>query len=788
MADLNTLFGLGKAAPSIPDVGAPALSTYEDEDLLKLWKDIREECVDPWPVFERQWQRNILYVLGRQWIEYYASSGWRDKRLAQWVPRPVTNKCKETVQAIRAMFSAIKLGANVRPNGADPKDVSAAATGDELQPILHESHKMQTAQNEADFWLLTCGNAFLHTYVDYNIANGMTEDPSETCLQCDKTYKTSEIADAGNACPDCGATAFTAALDEAGQPIVERKPKGRPTTTTLSPLELTMPNEAVRFSDVPYVVRRRWRSKRYYESHPVLKDLVPEMSWTKSSGDPSLQLFKNLSRYNDMGLGVLPSYLSGGISGNPHDEGITEYEVWMKPTEAYPDGLVFRVAGEKEGPKIIHLEEAEALPGPLPYKDADGAPLFTFTHMGYEHVGGRILASGPLDVAIQKQDQINQVDSSILLNTNRMSNNTWLVPKGAEPTKITGMPGLVIEWNAMAFGGTAKPERLEGIGPHPSLFQIREQYLRDFEELVGTFDIMKGQKPSGVEAFTALQLLKEVSQSRFSSVFVARGGAYADWLKFALELEREFGPDERTKAVLSPARRWTFESFKRAQLQGSISVVVEDGSNVPKTSLGMRAALDHGHQLGLVNLQDPDQQYEGLKLMGLTKMVPSLDLQVQSALQKQEAFEEWAANPMQMQQSLMRAQGEMQQFQQQLATTPMEPGMSLPTPPSVTAHTPLKWLPWYSGIVHRQEFLKWANSDNIRELLQQQPALEAFLVTHLQEIEQGMLQQAQFSLMLTAPVMPMEGAGRAMTNSNQESTTDLEPKGTGQGAQNSGPA
>ena len=326
------------------------------------------------------------------------------------------------------------------------------------------------------------------------------------------------------------------------------------------------------------------------------------------------------------------------------------------------------------------------------------------------------------------------------------------------------------------------------MGPHPSLFQIREQYLRDFEELVGTFDIMKGQKPSGVEAFSALQLLKEVSQGRFASVFAARGLAHKDWFKFAIELEREFGPDETTKAVLSPARRWTFETFKRSQLQGSVAVIVEDGSNVPKTSLGMRAALDHGHQLGLVNLQDPDQQYEGLKLMGLAKMVPGLDLQVQSALQKQDAFEQWVANPQRMQQSLQRAAGEMQQFQQQLATTPMQLGMPPPTPPSVTAHTPLKWLPWYSGIVHRQEFLKWANSDTIRELLKTQPALEVFLTTHLQEIEQGTMQQAQFSQMLLAPMPPMEGAGRAMANSNQESTTDIEPKGTKQSAQGQGPA
>lgn len=801
--DLNSLFGASsdtaKPTPPPTSPGQP-VGDYSDEDLLAIWKDVKLECVDPWPIFERQWHRNILYTLGRQWIEFYASVGWRDKRMAQWVPRPVTNKCKETLQAIRAMFTAIKLSVNARPNGADPKNVSAASTADDLQPILHDNHCMNQVQTEADFWLIVCGNSFLHTYVDYDIKYGTVTDPSLTCADCGGEYKTTEIVETNDACPGCGSPNLTPAVDEAGQPILNSSPKGRPTTTALSPLELTFMNSPVRFDDLPYVVRRRWREKRYYESHPTLKDLVPTISWQKSSTDPSLQLFKNLGRYNDMGIGVLPSSLSGGLSGASFEEGITEYEVWMKPTATYPEGLVFRVIGDKDSPMIVHLEDTEALPGPLPYKDASGTPLFTFAHAGYEHVGGRVLASGPLDVIIQKQDQLNQLDSSILLTTNRMANPVWMMPKGAEPTKVTGMPGLVIEWNAMAFGGTAKPERLEGMGPHPSMFTIREQYLRDIEELAGTFDIIKGQKPTGIEAFSALQLLVERSQARFASVFTSRGEAYKNWFKFAVELEREFGPDETTKAVMSPARRWTFETFKRAQLNGDVAMIVEDGSSVPKTSLGMRAALDHASQLGMVNLTDPDQQYEALKLMGLTKMVPGLDVQVQSALQKQEAFEEWAANPQAVQQSLMQSQQEMMQYQQTLATTQQQSletaqaGVQAPAPPpppSLNAHNPLKWLPWFTAIVHRQEFLKWANSDNIRDLLAQQPLLEALLVAHLQEIEQAMVQQAQLGMMVAAggmPEKPMEGGGRAMSNSNNESSKGITPKGSNESATHQGPA
>src|SRR5206468_37960 len=153
---------------------------------------------------------------------------------------------------------------------------------------------------------------------------------------------------------------------------------------------------------------------------------------------------------------------------------------------------------------------------------------------------------------------------------------------------------------------------------------------------------------------------------------------------FAIELEREFGPNERTKAILTPARTWTFQTFQRAQLQGSLTVVVEDGSTTPKTNLGMRAAVEHANTLGMLNMQDPDQQYEGLKLFGLTKMVPTLDIHVQSALQKQQAFETWVVDPQMVQQWLLQEQKIQQDYElavsqatlaqaQSMATVSMEP-------------------------------------------------------------------------------------------------------------------
>lgn len=745
--------------------------TYDDQELLDLWETVKKESFDNRWVFERQWQRNIWYVLGRQWIEYQSRyGGWRDKRLAAWIPRPVTNKCKEAVQAIRAMFTSIHLGVNVRPIGTGPEDVAAAGTADELAPLLHEVHKMDQAMTEFDFWLLVTGNAFLHTYVDYDMKHGTIAITSEECMGCGLVTESNQLAGAQPMCPACGGTQFQPALDETGQPIERHEPKGMPSTMVLSPLEISFPHSYTRFDEVPYVIRSRWRTKRYYESQPALKEFAKTLTWQKAPTDHSLSLFTSLSQTND--LGVTPILWSEGSGrGSQVDEGLPEYEVWMKPCEAYPKGLVFRVAGDGDA-KIVHLEEQEQLPGPLPYRDAADNPLFTFTHATFEQVGGRILGSGPLDVIIQKQDQINQLDSQVMLCLTRMGNPVWLKPKGSEIQKLTGMPGLVISYNALTSGPGVKPERIPGIPLDGSVMALREQYLKDIEELSGTFDIMKGQKPTGVEAFSAIQALIERSQARFSSVFMSRGLAYKAWVKFALELEREFGPNERTKAVLTPARSWTFKSFQRAQLQGAFEVIVEDGSTTPKTNLGMRAAVEHANSLRMLNMQDPDQQYEGLKLFGLTRMVPTLDIHVQAALQKQQAFEEWVRNPQKVQafqatvnQKALVYQQQIQGANQQAVQNPGIPRPPVQDPGSMLVGTPLEWLPWYNPVIHMQEFIKWANDDRVRDLLKADPLVQKILTMHHQEMQA-----------VLAPPMPVPGPGGApgggavgMANSNQNS-------------------
>ena len=212
----------------------------------------------------------------------------------------------------------------------------------------------------------------------------------------------------------------------------------------------------------------------------------------------------------------------------------------------------------------------------------------------------------------------------------------------------------------------------------------------------------------------------------------------------------------------------------------------------------MRAALEHANQLGMLDMKDPDQRYEGLKLFGLTRMAPTLDIHVQAALQKQQAFEQWAVNEQALQASMQQTEQSFQQHMQQAAqvqpTGQVDPMTGQPVPPempplpSILEFTPLKWHKWYNPQIHRQEFLKWANGDRVRELLRAKPQMEQLLDAHMQEMDQAAMNEALMLQQMTNPAPPpVTPSSGAMQRSNTESTSGNEPKGTGQGAQNAGP-
>jgi hypothetical protein len=707
----NTVFGSAiqtnslSATTAQPTVPPPLGPQYDEQRLLTMFDTLKRESTEYRWIWEREWLRDLFYVANRQWIFFHPTRReWVDKRLQKWIPRPVTNKMAETLQAIRTNLGAINLTTVARPVGHDTESIASAEIANQMAPLIHEEHEMDQVMRESDFWLIACGNACLQVSWDKDTRFNRVFIPHEQCLTCGAVVPPQAIVDAGQHCPNCGGTHLQKAEgppgpDGKGKPIGDWVSFGKGKTTALSPFEYAFPPNITRFDELPYLIRLRWRDKHWFEANKP--ELVSKITWEKSPADRSLQIFKSLALTNDVGTGSQFAYL--GAAGAHTVEGITEYELWLRPTPEFPTGLVMRVLGDKS-PMLLQLPE-EGIPGPFPYTDIEGNPLFPFMHAQYEHMGGRLLGRSAISPLIQKQDQLNQIDSLIQLIVQRMANPVWVVPEGAGIEHFTGEPGLVMKWNPLAAGGLGKPERLGGQEVPGTVYQLREQIIKDIEDLSGAFDIIKGQKPTGVEAFSALQLLVERSQSRFTSVFQARGEMYRRWFGIAIELERQFGPQQRTWAIVGPNRGYSFQHFENAQLQGQVTFQIEDGSNMPKTALGKRAAIEQANQLQLLDPADPDQKYALLENFGLSDLVPTLNIHVQAALQIQDSFEKWVEQP----------QG-----------------------PS-----PLVVKPWFDPHIHWVERIKWLNNDKMREILASDPALEGIITAHLQMLQMLMAPPVQ---------------------------------------------
>ncbi len=308
-----------------------------------------------------------------------------------------------------------------------------------------------------------------------------------------------------------------------------------------------------------------------------------------------------------------------------------------------------------------------------------------------------------------------------------MGSPVWLQEKGSQVQRFYGMPGQIVEWVRVGQNG-GEPKKIDGSNPPNATFTMRQQYLGDFEEATGTYDVVKGTKPSGVAAYSALQLLVEQSQSRFNTSFKARGEAYRQWAQVAFELERKYGPTERIHNVMGPNRGWIAKVFQNADLQAGVMLIVEDGTNKPRTSLAKRAALEHGNQMGLMNFDNPDEKHAALTMIGITELNPTLDADVMSACQEQQMVVEWAAR------------GEYQ--------TPM----------------PFVRMPWHDDATHFAEHRKWMNSDEAREILVQAGPYAGLIIEawgkHLADHQMNLMRQQMLNAMGQAgPGGPMLGGG-----------------------------
>lgn len=559
------------------------------------------------------WQRNHLYLDGLQWLVFDGSvaTGGIWKRLDvsrqnEFIPRPVTNYLFDTFQTLKSYLIKTKPRSSVFPNTELYQDKMAAKIAELCLEANWERLKEQPNYEYAAACLVTYGTVFKKSYWD------------TSSLVMAKVPKMTQIPKMDPATGlQVGMEEIQAMDPETGDPLFDQIPLGDVNTDVVEPYRLCLDPLANDIHKIRWVMEYSvqplaWIKEIYGkdpQSSPGYTGLALEVEEEKNL-QGSLKRFYQLK--NSSGL---KQRIEGGTSLGSTEEHLTNSavvkEYYERPSQQYPNGRLVVVANNKT-----------LYAGDSPYIGTELGDWHPYSECRWELVPGRFWGKSPLDNAAELQKRLNSVDSVIVLNRKTMAIPQKLIPtsSGIAPGTWTGRPGQEIMYRD---AGGKEPSIIQAHGVDGSVFQERTQIIEDMKTITGAIDILKGDRPDGITAASALEMLYEVGMGKLFPV-LDRWKAFVEsdqkkQLKIIAKYYKEPRPDfirilrMKNKEISAQA----ISKFIGTDLYDNCNVVVEAGSNVTKLQAAKKQELREAAQSGVLNLADPRNRRKYLEDMGI---------------------------------------------------------------------------------------------------------------------------------------------------------------------------
>jgi hypothetical protein len=579
----------------------------------------------------RNQYENVLFYLGHQWLAPLPDGrGFMRANLRRDVPRPVTNRYKAILDAIDAPLSRLEPALTCAPGSDKDDDRTTADLANRVLDYLAGVVELDRFKGELSKILVCCNNGYGHLGHDPDAGN-KTRIGKWDCETCGTSMAADEADDAGGDCPECAGPLKPSA--EKTDTIAE----GQMYLEAVTPFEVWLDYAIARMDDQPMVMIRRLRPRLWAEARwPDQAKAIKKLPAVSSTADVGLTYLQSIIRLTPGGSTV------GGIGFGAAvrwDEAILDDTLYVKPCVDYPEGLYLRMLGDE---LILEDRELRELTDDGT-EDEPGQPFIPVVHYGYDNVPGVHVHTGPADHLKDLQRQRNRREAAIELYFQRMANGVWLIPEGTDVQTPTGEEGWVMRYSPMGASG-AKPERMDGGRLPASFVQWLESIDKQMEDIAGTYDIFRGEKPPNVSSGYAMQILTERAQSRFAHVFANYEVSHAQLGRMMFLLFRQHAPDELYFKIKGEEARWTVQTIKRADLKGGVDIRVESGSARPRTTLEKKANAEQAINLGLVDILDPDVKLRLLNLYGIPELMASAKADDEQIAREHATIIQWASD------------------------------------------------------------------------------------------------------------------------------------------------
>jgi len=534
--------------------------TEEGKQLTGWIQNKFEKTRDARQKEERQWNINLAFYNGNQWIRPY-SNGTPNSGLLG-TPQSGSNRTRNTFNRIKPVvrtemskFIAQKPGASVIPATDEDDDILAAQAGAQAWESVSATAHLDEEYRNAIFWMVITGTGFIRT-----------------------VWESDKIDSNNPDIPGC--------IDY----------------SSVKPYELFFADLNIKdLQKQPFIIHSyakstEWLQQKYEE---VLKGASgTNVSQTTGKLNPSC-------KQSTIEEASYASPKTGGQDSKSYDSNLLT-EIWIKP------GFCPYL---KQGGVITLIDDivVGVVNDGLPY-DHDEYPFVKFGHIETE----RFYHDSIITDLIDLQRDYNSLRSQIAESRKKMGKPQILAPKGAiSASKMTNEIGLVIEYKMGMQPPT--PMALQNL-PQYILSEI-DYILRDIEDISGQHEVSKGQTPPGVTAATAISYLQESDDAYQLPSFKNVEAGFGRVAKQTLMLLVQYWTVEHVIKVVGKEDAFSSELLSGADLKRGTDVRIEPGSSLPQSKAARQAFI---MDLMTNNFVPPEEGLDMLEIGGTQKLMDIL--------------------------------------------------------------------------------------------------------------------------------------------------------------------
>jgi hypothetical protein len=494
------------------------------------------------------------------------------------IPKPTNDFLGRYIETNVSLLTENRPRPRVTPKSDRDEDETAAELSELTLELLWEALDMPEKHRELVRLMLHCGTAWME------IAYDPTEPRKVQTAQTEKEMGVSFPE--GSTAPQV-AERQVPILDEQGRPVMKTEVDyGEVTAEIISPFAFHCPS--VHYwngKDMGWVMKEDFvpiqsLQDRYLTPPKQKVGLTKEQGWNveclnvvKEDTITSLPLWW-WQRITELVEGPGPSLYMGSPE---HWEGYAIVRTFDRaPCPKWPKGRTIITAGDHilyDSPKRI---------GARAYDDRWPTRWHPYVRFRWEAHTGSIYGRSLLSKLLPKIKRVNAIDTTLIMWRRTVPTSAWLAPKGTTVAEniISGFPGLVIEYDTRRTGGAA-PSPVHPPNYPATALQERETQIMEMESIAGTEEILRGQRPVGVNSAMMIDVLRK-------QALASRSAILQSWDE-GLQLEGSMLLQEVIKHVKSDARyaeqirilarekisRVSIEGFSGADLSDNVQVRVD---------------------------------------------------------------------------------------------------------------------------------------------------------------------------------------------------------------------